>query len=245
MKNLSCYILLLLLLLFQSAKSTTWITKENGNWTDSSIWLSGVMPAYSTNDTILIRDTVYFDETIYLNAGAFMQIDSLGGALCGHHNIYVYAGARFHKHGALNVDSLYISGGIGDFIIGGPFLMWYAKVSNGGYFEITAYFSYCMCPWDTCFIPILPIDPIDTAINNSYTVFPNPSDGNFNLQYTQAKESTINFYNVIGQIIFSKTLEGTSGQQNFYNYSLSDGLYFWKVVSGEKVYQKGKHLILK
>lgn len=230
---------------FHSAKSTSWVTKENGNWSDSSIWVSGIAPSYSTTDTIIIKDTVSFDADIYLNSGAFMQIDSMGGALCGHHNIYVYTGARFHKHGALNVDSLYISGGIGDFIIGGPFLMWYAKVSNGGYFEITAYLSYCICPWDTCFIPILPIDPIDTAINNSYSVFPNPSNGNFNLQYTQVNESVINIYNALGQLLFSKTLEGTTGQQNFYNYFLCDGLYFWEVVAGDKVYEKGKHLIIK
>ncbi|MBK9636575.1 MAG: T9SS type A sorting domain-containing protein [Bacteroidetes bacterium] len=244
MKKLSGLILLFLLLFFHSAKSTTWMTKENGNWADSSIWLSGVMPAYSTNDTILIRDTVYFDESIYLNAGAFMQIDSLGGALCGHHNIYVYSGARFHKNGALNVDSLYISGGTVDFIIGGPFLMWYAKVSNGGYFKITAYLSYCMCPWDTCFIPILPVDPIDTTIYNSYTVFPNPSNGNFELKYEQNQESAFNFYNIMGQLIFTKTLEGTSGLIHFNFDYMPNGAYIWETVSKNTVNQKGKHLII-
>jgi len=245
-KSSGCILFLFLLLFFHPAKSTTWITIENGNWSDSSIWFSGIVPTYSISDTILIKDTITFDEDIYLNTGALMQIDSNGGAFCGHHNITVYSGAKLNKYGALNLDTLFIKGGIGDFILPGPFLMWLTKETDGGSFHIYSNAASCLCRWDTCFVPIpIVIPPEIPVIDNEYALFPNPSNGNFNLQYSQAQESTFYFYNVLGQIIFSTTLEGTSEIKNFININLNCGIYFWEVISGDTVYKKGKHLIIK
>jgi len=245
MKSIICILFLFLLLFFHTAKSTTWIIIENGNWSDSSIWLSGIVPTYSNSDTIMIKDSITFDEDIYLNAGALLQIDSLGGALCGHHNVTVYSGAKLNKYGALSLDTLLIKGGIGDFILPGPFLMWLTKVTDGGSLHISSYAQSCLCKWDTCYIPIPFVNPPETPeIVNDYTLFPNPSNGNFNLQYSQANETTFYFYNVLGQILFSTTLEGASDLKNFIKNNLNNGMYYWEVISGDKVHKQGKHLII-
>ena len=230
----------------QTTQATTWITIGNGNWSDSSIWMSGIVPSYSNSDTIIIKDTVTFDEDIFLTSGALMQIDSLGGALCGHHNITVITGGRLNKYGALNLDTLFIKGGIAHFIIGGPFLMWLTQVTDGGSFQLSVLTQTCLCSWDTCFIPIRnTILPEDTVIKNEYNIFPNPSNGNFNLEYSQSYESTFYFYNVLGQIIFSTTLDGTSGSKNFMNDNLNVGMYYWEARSGNTIHQTGKHIIIK
>lgn len=246
MKTTGYLVFLFLILNFQTAKSTTWITIGNGSWSDGSIWFSGIVPSYSITDTILIKDTITFDENIYLNTGALMQIDSIGGALCGHHDITVYPEARLNKYGALSLDTLFIKGGIGDFILPGPFLMWLTRITDGGSFHLYSYTQNCLCSWDTCFIPIPVVIPSENpVIINSYTIFPNPSSGNFNLQYTQANESTLYFYNMLGQVIFVTDLQGISGNIYFNKSNLNNGLYYWEVRSGDKIYENGKYLISK
>jgi len=246
MKRIACHLFLSLLFFFHTAKSTTWISIQNGSWSDASIWSLGIAPSYSTSDTILIKDTIAFDDDIYLNAGALMQIDSNGGALCGHHDISVFSGAKLNKYGALNIDTLYIKGGIGKIITPEPFLIWLMIISDGGSLYMHSYMESCICTWDTCFIPIpMVVPPVNPGLEISYTLFPNPSNGNFNLQYSQEKASTFYFYDALGQLIFSRILEGTSGNKNFMQNHLSNGMYYWKVLSGDKVHQKGKQFIIK
>jgi hypothetical protein len=245
MKNSSCILPVFLLLFCQVANSTTWITIGNGNWSDSSTWFSGTVPAYTTTDTIIIQDSISFDTDIHLNSGAFMQIDSLGGALCGHHNISVHAGAMLYKYGALSLDTLFINGGIADFILPGPFLMWLTQITNGGSFHFYANSQSCFCSWDACFTPIpIIIPPAVPVIVDEYTMFPNPSNENINLKYSQESESILYFYNVLGQEIFSTALTGTSGIKN-YNNNWNPGIYYWEVRSGDTMRRKGKQLILK
>ncbi len=242
MKFRRCILLFLLLLFYRSARSTTWITIDNGNWNDSSVWLSGIVPSYSNADTILIKDTVYFDGDINLNSGALLQIDS-GGGLCGHYNITVYSGAIINKYGALDLDTLFVVGGIGNFI-GPGFLMWYISGHGGG----SMYFNAVglMTTWDTCFIPTpVVIPPENPVIKNEYSIYPNPSSGYFNLKYFQENESIFNFYNVLGQKLFSKKLFGTSDIVNFVENNLNNGMYYWEVVSDDKICQNGKQLIIK
>src|SRR3954466_2283757 len=86
-----------------NARALTWSTIGNGNWNDSSIWSGGVPPAYSFIDTIYIRHTVYFNNHIILNPGAYMQIDSLRGFLCGHYNMTTYSGTCLTKYGSLHI----------------------------------------------------------------------------------------------------------------------------------------------
>jgi hypothetical protein len=233
------------MLFFHAARSTTWITVENGSWRDSSVWLSGIPPGFSLSDTIMIRDTLTFDEDIHLNVGAVMQIESMGGALCGHNNITVNSGAILNKYGTLNLDSLFIDGGMAEFVLPGPFLMWLTRVSNGGSLHISSLEESCLCAWNTCFIPIpIVIPPGNPVIPDIYTLFPNPSNGNFNLEFSQANERTFYFYNMLGQIVFSTALEGTSGVVNFNKNYLNNGLYYWEVKSGETIYGKGKHFVI-
>jgi len=87
--------------------------------------------------------------------------------------------------------------------------------------------------------------PVNPVKEITYTLFPNPSNGNFNLQYSQEKASTFYFYDALGQLIFSRILEGPSGNINFMKNNLSNGMYYWKVVSYDKVHQNGKLLIIK
>ncbi len=176
-----------------------------------------------------------------------MLIDSMGGALCGHYNITVNSGARLNKYGALNLDTLYMPGGDVLCIVGGDLLMWYGIVSNGGTFQVFPTNGLtCVCTWDSCFVPIIP-DTVTTKppVINHFILLPNPNEGNFDLQYSQITESTFYFYNVLGQIIFSSPLAGTSGLKNFYKENLRPGIYYWKVVAGNFVYANGKVVIVR
>ena len=64
------------ILAINSAFSSTWITISKGYWNNGSIWSTGMIPPYSSSDTIIIEHPVVFENNLYFNDGAFIQIDS-------------------------------------------------------------------------------------------------------------------------------------------------------------------------
>ena len=84
----------------------------------------------------------------------------------------------------------------------------------------------------------------ENEINLSYTVFPNPSEGLFNINYYLQKESDviINIYDTKGSIVYSKVMENqVLGQQQIGIdvTNLSSGLYVTHlVINGENVISK-------
>jgi hypothetical protein len=73
--------------------------------------------------------------------------------------------------------------------------------------------------------------------DNSVAIFPNPSEGIFNVQWSSAEETTISAFNYLGQKVFEK--KGI--EDNFYRLDLSQrspGLYIVKINSGRRTTTK-------
>jgi hypothetical protein len=241
MNSRNCLLLLFAFITVLTARPTTWTTIHNGNWTIDSIWNTGIAPSYSGSDTIIIKDTVYFDHDVHLYNGGLLQIDSNRGALCGHQLMTIHTGAKLNKYGALDLDTLYLDGGNGYFT--GEMLAFRIEMKNGAYAFFT---SFSMLGWDTCFIPFpYPEPQIDSVINYEYEIYPNPSDGNFKLEYSQPNQSMFYLFDEIGQIISSSTIAGTSGLKNFMFNNLNCGVYYWKIVSDDITLQTKKIIIVK
>lgn len=237
-----------------TARSVTWLTVANGNWNSRTTWSTGVIPPYSSSDTILIRDTVFFQDDIVLNYGALMRIDSAGGALCGHFNLTVGTDAWLNIYGVIDADTFFETGGHAECAYGGVFRIYYGLLT-GGIFEVFSNGSCSVRLWQNCFETSAtdtttqeeqpPNAAVVDTLSNSFSVFPNPGEGNFSLQYTQVTESTFYFYNAVGQMIFSSPLENLAGQKSFNTENLPRGMYYWKVAAGNKVYGKGKASVMR
>ncbi len=82
---------------------------------------------------------------------------------------------------------------------------------------------------------------------NEISVYPNPNNGSFILEYNLSNVNSAAFYiyNVLGQKVFRSPLPTTSskGERVEINTSFSTGVYFWQVESGEKKIAIGKIVI--
>jgi len=81
--------------------------------------------------------------------------------------------------------------------------------------------------------------------DNNYTfdnlsIFPNPSDGNYTLQFINNKSGTVevNVFNILGKEVYSEKLETTAGinHANIDLSGLSDGIYFLRAKIDENLY---------
>ncbi len=73
---------------------------------------------------------------------------------------------------------------------------------------------------------------------NSFTLFPNPNDGNFNLIYFSSMDEpiTIKVHNALGQVVFQETENKTAGyfRMSFNLAKISNGIYFLEFTSTSK-----------
>ncbi|MBL0047694.1 MAG: T9SS type A sorting domain-containing protein [Bacteroidetes bacterium] len=73
---------------------------------------------------------------------------------------------------------------------------------------------------------------------NSFTLFPNPNDGNFNLIYFSSIDEpiTIKVHNALGQMVFQETENKTAGyfRMSFTLEKISNGIYFLEFTSTSK-----------
>jgi hypothetical protein len=86
------------------------------------------------------------------------------------------------------------------------------------------------------------------ALTGDLVVYPNPTNGNFTLSYVSNEntETTINLYNLVGQVVLSKSVSQVKGLNtvNFDISSFSQGIYMLELsltnTKGEKkaTYQK-------
>lgn len=247
-RNRTKYFLLTIsfMILYFSSKATTWRTISNGNWNDSFVWANNIVPQYTLSDTILIKDSIRFQDNIILNSGSYLEIDSSGG-LCGHYNITVPTGSKLISYGAFEVDTFYIPGG--------NVIMYVTNFLGASRIELTVSGAsmnvysnqlFCICPWDTCYgVFTLPKLDSSITIKNSFQIYPIPSNGNFSIKYSQINETIFMFYDLLGQEINSTKLFGNSGIQTFSFPNLSDGIYYWKIFSGIDILDKGKIVIIK
>lgn len=71
----------------------------------------------------------------------------------------------------------------------------------------------------------------------SAKVFPNPSNGNFNVRYTSASKTyKLEIYNMAGQVIANRIVDNSSNGDNSFNFSnLAKGIYILKIIDGENI----------
>jgi hypothetical protein len=86
------------------------------------------------------------------------------------------------------------------------------------------------------------------TVSGEIMIYPNPTNGNFTLSYVSNEnaETTINLYNIVGQVVLSKSVLQTKGLNsvNFDISSFSQGIYMLELTltsaKGDKkaTYQK-------
>jgi hypothetical protein len=83
----------------------------------------------------------------------------------------------------------------------------------------------------------------DETLVGAFNVFPNPSEGNFNLDLSLLKKATVavNVTNVMGQMVYNDSKQNMAAGQHIMNMnlsSLSNGMYMVNVYVGDKLYSK-------
>ena len=82
---------------------------------------------------------------------------------------------------------------------------------------------------------------IDEAnANSSITIFPNPNNGNFNIDIknTDNEKIAINIFNSIGQSVYQVNNKTINGVYNLDLTNQSSGIYFVQIIKGNATYQK-------
>ena len=124
---------------------------------------------------------------------------------------------------------------------GGGSYVTYGYDSSGfnNYYE----FSYCSlmgeCNEGKSYISYKKLlHPNAIPQEDSFTIFPNPSNGNFNIIYysTTDEPLTVRVYNAIGQTVFENTSNKTAGyfSESFDLEKLSNGIYLFEITSASK-----------
>lgn len=89
----------------------------------------------------------------------------------------------------------------------------------------------------------------ETTTSVSYTsfnLFPNPNNGSFSIAYTfEQNGQEFILYDLMGKEVTHATLENTEGTKQLSNGNLNAGIYFYKILNGNKTLFTGKLVINK
>jgi hypothetical protein len=239
----------ILLSVYSSVFSKTFQTVANGNWSDSLVWFANEVPPYSTSDSIHIKDSILFDQDIFITGNSLLLVDS-GGGLCGHHTINVYTGTSFCNAGIVEVDSLMIYGGYFlNFGFGNLLFKKLMRVTNGGSAAFVDSSHGCGCNWEDCFVEgsndgetTQPADSV-TVRECTARAYPTPGDGTLRLEYNLFNNGWFTLYNTAGQLIDKKELKTLSGTESIHGENFSNGVYLWEVRIGSQVCGRGKIIV--
>jgi len=85
-----------------------------------------------------------------------------------------------------------------------------------------------------------------TASILSAKIYPNPNNGGFNLAYSFPSGSGRLFItDISGRQIFDMDIIGNKGIQLINLSELPNGIYYWKIITGNEIPPNGKIVILK
>ena len=99
---------------------------------------------------------------------------------------------------------------------------------DGDYLSLTACQNVCVSSTS-----------IDDQIS-TFEVYPNPNNGVFNISFESPLKQnvTIEVFNMLGNVIYTKTLSKNIGNFNVELSDISSGVYFIKLDSNEKIFHK-------
>ena len=81
----------------------------------------------------------------------------------------------------------------------------------------------------------------EAGIAHGVSIFPNPNDGSFSIQ-SGIDSYDLEVKDVIGRIAYSRHLVNSNGKETF-TTGLSNGIYFWEILSNKESLAKGKLII--
>jgi GH18 family chitinase len=81
-----------------------------------------------------------------------------------------------------------------------------------------------------CHTTVTGINHLSNQKNDNFTIYPNPNNGTFNLQYTEEQNASISTLYIIDERVTVVHFQKISkGENNINTTNLSQGLYFIKV----------------
>ena len=156
--------------------------------------------------------------------------------------IFVEPGAVFNTGGG--IDTIFVRSG-GTLIMNGGIHEIYFEpgailnVSGGiPYYDtcLAVTFDYTNAPPNGCITGLASQNKNETQVS----VFPNPSKGNFTVSVGEKKNAMVEIYNVLNEIIYSSEIFHSKAEIELHAKS---GIYFYRVMDGEKMIAEGKLII--
>lgn len=89
---------------------------------------------------------------------------------------------------------------------------------------------------------------IDSDLSNvSFALFPNPNNGAMQLDYNLGNDSKaiMRLYDITGKLIRSYNLENTKGTLQINEQNLHNGIYFYRILVGDKIIKTDKIVVIK
>ncbi len=89
---------------------------------------------------------------------------------------------------------------------------------------------------------------VDEAINaTSFNLFPNPNNGTMTLDYNLGNdgEAIMKLFDVTGKLVSTYSLQNTKGSISINEQNLTNGIYFYTILVGEKNIKTDKVVIIK
>jgi len=248
----SIAIFIYLFLILTSAYPKTYTTVYYGYWEDSSTWLGGIAPdSVMTNDTIIIRHPVIFQHNLSLSQKSLLQVDSSGGAICGHRNITADQGSNLISYGLVEADSLFIPGGSVNL-----YRPAYMIITDQFKLTVTgAAFNNNGCavdvgPWFNCHLPEYEkMSGIGSDHQGAMkiNVFPDPSQGIFYFSGSGLQPgSIITIKDLTGKTILTRLIQDNDFDSEIINISNArNGVYLFEYISPAGITSSGKIVVAK
>jgi hypothetical protein len=85
---------------------------------------------------------------------------------------------------------------------------------------------------------ITPLTGVDAESSNEISIYPNPVNNILNVDISE--NAVINIYNMQGELVLTKDINGTSNVINMLN--IEKGLYFYSIITETNEQQLGKFL---
>ena len=220
--------------------ATTWETSSKGYWQDSSIWVGGVVPDTSSNDTFLISHPIVIENDLTLASGAYMLIEKDGG-ICGHQIATVLGNAQLLVYGILELDELYVNSGFVRVFEGDIILTTFAQIKGqGGTLKVEEEASMVVGEWFDCLLPDYSFARTNTAnieeeiSKLTISTYPNPFSDKISINNPLNETLQVKLFDVMGCTVFTTTLFSKTEKEISLSF-LKKGVYLLSYSTKNKV----------